>query len=69
MSVARHSRPKELEGKSLEYLDVFVEDESGKRLTRRLGKWECISCPPGVVHGYINDSLQPVYFQGLAWPR
>ena len=20
-------------------------------------------CPPGVIHGYINDSLEPVYFQ------
>jgi oxalate decarboxylase/phosphoglucose isomerase-like protein (cupin superfamily) len=45
------------------YLDVFIEDESGNRLTRRLGKWECISCPPGVIHGYVNDSLGPVYFQ------
>jgi oxalate decarboxylase/phosphoglucose isomerase-like protein (cupin superfamily) len=45
------------------HLDVFVEDEAGKRLTTRLGPWECISCPPGVIHGYQNDSLEPVYFQ------
>ncbi|TMK16682.1 MAG: cupin domain-containing protein [Alphaproteobacteria bacterium] len=45
------------------YLDVFVEDESGKRLTTRLGPWECISCPAGVIHGYQNDSLEPAYFQ------
>ena len=45
------------------FLDVFVEDESGKRLTTRLGPWECISCPAGVIHGYQNDSLGPVYFQ------
>ena len=45
------------------FLDVFVEDESGKRLTTRLGPWECISCPAGVIHGYQNDSLEPVYFQ------
>jgi quercetin dioxygenase-like cupin family protein len=45
------------------HLDVFVEDESGRRLTRRLGPWECISCPAGVIHGYQNDSLEPVYFQ------
>src|SRR6059058_5286000 len=45
------------------YLDVFVEDESGKRITTRLGPWECISCPAGVIHGYQNDSLEPVYFQ------
>ena len=45
------------------FLDVFLEDESGKRLDVRLGPWECISCPPGVVHGYENTSLEPVYFQ------
>jgi oxalate decarboxylase/phosphoglucose isomerase-like protein (cupin superfamily) len=44
-------------------LDVFVEDEDGRRLTTRLGKWECIACPPGVIHGYDNTSLQPVWFQ------
>ena len=44
-------------------LDVFIEDEDGRRLTTRLGKWECIACPPGVIHGYDNTSLQPVWFQ------
>ena len=45
------------------FLDVFVEEESGKRLTTRLGPWECIACPAGVIHGYQNESLEPVYFQ------
>ncbi len=45
------------------FLDVFVEDETGKRLATRLGPWECIACPAGVIHGYQNDSLEPVYFQ------
>ena len=45
------------------YLTVFVEDEAGRRLSRTLGPWECISCPPGVIHGYQNESLEPVYFQ------
>ncbi len=45
------------------FLDVFVEDEDGKRLTTRLGPWECVSCPAGVIHGYDNHSLEPVYFQ------
>jgi quercetin dioxygenase-like cupin family protein len=44
-------------------LRVFVEDEAGNRATTRLGPWECISCPPGVIHGYDNDSLEPVWFQ------
>jgi len=45
------------------YLTVFVEDEARRRLSRTLGPWECISCPPGVIHGYQNESLEPVYFQ------
>jgi len=44
-------------------LDVFVEDEAGNRRETRLGPWECIACPPGVIHGYDNKSLEPVWFQ------
>ena len=45
------------------YMTVFVEDESGKRLETRLGPWDTFCCPAGVIHGYQNDSLEPVYFQ------
>ena len=45
------------------FLDVFVEDEDGHQVWTRLGQWECIACPPGVIHGYANNSLEPVYFQ------
>src|SRR5438094_2388810 len=45
------------------YLTAFFEDESGKRVDVKLGPWECVSCPPGVIHGYVNNSLEPVYFQ------
>jgi len=45
------------------HLDVFVEDESGRRIQQRLGPWECISAPAGVIHGYDNNSLEPCYFQ------
>ncbi|MFN2643483.1 MAG: cupin domain-containing protein [Burkholderiales bacterium] len=45
------------------YLTAFIEDDSGRRLDIRLGPWECIACPPGVIHGYVNASLEPVYFQ------
>ena len=44
-------------------LTAFLQDESGRRIDIKLGPWECIACPPGVIHGYINDSLEPVYFQ------
>ncbi|HMD63385.1 MAG TPA: cupin domain-containing protein [Stellaceae bacterium] len=45
------------------YLTVFLEDEDGRRVSRTLGQWECIACPPGVIHGFQNDSLEPVYMQ------
>jgi oxalate decarboxylase/phosphoglucose isomerase-like protein (cupin superfamily) len=54
------------------HLTAFIQDESGKRIDIRLGPWECIACPPGVIHGYINESLEPVYFQvmvGKAQPE
>jgi len=44
-------------------LTVFVDDEDGRRASRILEPWECISCPPGVIHGYRNESPEPVYFQ------
>ena len=78
MTLARHPRPPELVGMPLEEIArrhvarfrerkadwAAFEDaklEGYRRL--RLGPWECIACPPGVIHGYVNDSLAPVYFQ------
>jgi mannose-6-phosphate isomerase-like protein (cupin superfamily) len=45
------------------YLTVFLEDETGRRVSRKLAPWECIACPPGVIHGFQNEGLEPVYMQ------
>src|SRR5216683_516375 len=45
------------------YLTVFLEDEAGRRVSRKLAPWECIACPPGVIHGFQNEGLEPVYMQ------
>jgi quercetin dioxygenase-like cupin family protein len=45
------------------FLNVFFEDDTGRRVSTVLAPWECVSCPPGVIHGYVNNSLEPVYFQ------
>ena len=45
------------------YLTAFLQDETGRRIDVKLAPWECISCPAGVIHGYINDGLEPVYMQ------
>lgn len=44
-------------------LTAFLQDGTGRRLDVKLGPWECIACPPGVIHGYVNEGLEPVYFQ------
>ncbi len=46
--------------------DVFVQDEDGHKISKRLGPWECISCPAGVIHGYDNNSLRAGLFSGDA---
>ncbi len=54
------------------FLDVFIQEEDGEKRWSRLGPWDCISCPPGIIHGYENRSLEPVYFQvmlGRAQPE
>src|SRR5688500_8296592 len=33
---------------------AFIQDERGRRRDVRLGPWECITCPPGMVHAYVN---------------
>ena len=43
-------------------LTVLVEDEQGNSATRKLKKWDCISCPAGVPHGFSNEGTEDVYF-------
>jgi mannose-6-phosphate isomerase-like protein (cupin superfamily) len=43
----------------------FLEDEAGNRVSKRMGPWGCISCPPGVLHGFMNEGLEPAYLQTL----
>jgi mannose-6-phosphate isomerase-like protein (cupin superfamily) len=44
----------------------FLEDEkTGRRVSKRCGQWECISCPPGVPHGFVNESVEGAYLQAL----
>jgi mannose-6-phosphate isomerase-like protein (cupin superfamily) len=44
-------------------LMVFFEEEDGRRLELNLAPWDCVSCPAGVIHGYQNDGVQPVFLQ------
>jgi len=42
---------------------VFFEDDQGRRAATVLGRWDCVSCPAGVIHGYENVGLEPAYLQ------
>jgi len=42
---------------------VFFEDGRGRRVETVLGKWDAVSCPAGVIHGYENVGLEPAHLQ------
>lgn len=46
-------------------MTVFLQDGQGKRASTKLGPWECISCPAGVLHGFANETDEPVYVQTM----
>ena len=48
-----------LEGKVM----VFFEDDRGNRVETVLGRWDCVSAPAGVIHGYHNVGCEPAYLQ------
>jgi mannose-6-phosphate isomerase-like protein (cupin superfamily) len=48
-----------LEGK----LRVFFEDGAGGREEAVLGRWDAVSAPAGVIHGFENVGLEPAYLQ------
>jgi mannose-6-phosphate isomerase-like protein (cupin superfamily) len=48
-----------LEGK----VRVFIQDERGAHAEAVLGRWDCVSCPANVVHGFENVGLEPAYLQ------
>ena len=46
-------------------LTVFFEDRAGKQVSAELGRWEMVSCPPGILHGFENRSDADVYMQTM----
>jgi mannose-6-phosphate isomerase-like protein (cupin superfamily) len=44
-------------------LTVFFEDATGKRVSTKLKKWEVVSCPAGVLHGFENGGTEDVLMQ------
>ena len=44
-------------------LTVFFEEATGKRVSTKLKKWEVVSCPAGVLHGFENEGTEDVLMQ------
>ena len=44
-------------------MTVFLQDKQGREARTVLKKWECISCPAGVLHGFVNESQAPCHVQ------
>src|SRR5262249_32708697 len=44
-------------------VNVFFEDGTGQRAEAVLGRWDCVSCPPNVIHGVVNMGVEPAYVQ------
>lgn len=45
------------------HLMVFFEDLEGNRVESVLGPWDMAFAPAGVIHGYHNNTVEPVYTQ------
>ena len=46
-------------------LTVFYESADGKRVSTELKKWDAISCPPGILHGFENLGTEDVMMQTM----
>jgi mannose-6-phosphate isomerase-like protein (cupin superfamily) len=44
-------------------LTVFFQDANGRRVETKLKKWEVVSCPPGILHGFENQGDVDVLMQ------
>lgn len=42
---------------------VFFQDADGRQAEAVLGRWDCVSCPANVVHGFENVGREPAYLQ------
>ena len=46
-------------------LTVFFQDENGNQASTKLGKYDTVSCPAGVPHGFTNEGSKNVLMQTM----
>ena len=46
-------------------LTVFFQDEDGKQAATTLSKYDAVSCPAGIPHGFMNEGSENVLMQTM----
>ena len=46
-------------------LTVFFQDEDGNQAATKLGKYDAVSCPAGIPHGFMNETSENVLMQTM----
>ena len=46
-------------------LTVFFQDEDGKQAATTLSKYDAVSCPAGIPHGFMNEGSENVLMQTI----
>jgi mannose-6-phosphate isomerase-like protein (cupin superfamily) len=46
-------------------LTVFFQDEDGKQAATTLRKYDAVSCPAGIPHGFMNEGSENVLMQTM----
>lgn len=46
-------------------LTVFFQDDDGNQAATRLGKYDAVSCPAGIPHGFMNEGSENVLMQTM----
>ena len=44
---------------------LFFDDADGNRASATLGKYDAVSCPAGIPHGFINEGTEDVLMQTM----
>lgn len=46
-------------------LTVFFQDADGNQKSTRLGRYDVVSCPAGIPHGFVNEGSEDVLMQTM----
>ena len=46
-------------------LTVFFQDDAGNQAATTLGRYDAVSCPAGIPHGFVNEGSENVLMQTM----